>query len=369
MARTVLFGKRFQIGTLALIAGVSLGAGNVVLAQENAAQPAASAATWTDPEFGKIAGMISGTWKSAAPVKVGSDSFEVVTSFAPVAISDVPNAFYGEVARGDALDRPYRQIVLQLHRVKGKIRMKTMEFRRPKGEQLSLVGLWAAPQSFPKSVSMADLVTTLDIELTAEGDGYKGATPHPYPTSAGGASEMTSEIAFGPGRFQSADRGFGADGQVVWGPAAGESYAFQKIENPIKVDASPDGLVMLTYPSKLEGKTFAEGDQITLHYVGCLENGWVVDSSYQRNSPFVYNYGRRLIEGWTRGVADSQKGLKRRLVIPGPLAYKEAGRERDRIGPNATLYYMIDVLNIEPVTPTEPAPAAATTSDTQPVKQ
>ncbi len=339
---------------------------NVVQAQEAPGQSASQAPVFTDPEFSKIAGMISGTWKSAAPVKVGADSFEVVTSFAPVAISDVPNAFYGEVARGDALDRPYRQIVLQLHRVKGKIRMKTMEIRRPKGELLSIIGLWAAPQAFPKSVTMNDLVTTLDIEFTAEGDGYKGATPHPYPTSAGGASEMTSEIAFGPGRFQSADRGFGADGQVVWGPAAGESYAFQKIENPIKVDASPDGLVMLTYPSKLEGKTFAEGDQITLHYVGCLDNGYVVDSSYQRNSPFVYNYGRRLIQGWLRGVADAQKGLKRRLVIPGDLGYGAAGRESANIPPNATLFYAIDVLNIENVAPVTPAPAPAT--DAQPVE-
>lgn len=369
MARTVLFGKRFQVGTLALIAGISIGSAHLAHAQETPAQPSGQSAapTWTDPDFSKIASMISGSWKSSAPVKVGSDSFEVVTSFAPVVIADVPNAFYAEVARGDALDRPYRQIVLQLHRVKGKIRMKTMEIRRPKGELLSLIGLWAAPLSFPKSVTMNDLVTTLDIELAADGDGYKGATPHQYPTSAGGASEMTSEIAFGPGRFQSADRGYGADGQVVWGPPAGESYAFQKIENPVKVDTSPDGLVMLTYPSKLEGKTFGDGDKVTLHYVGCLENGVIFDSSYQHNSPYEYMFGRKLIDGWTRAMADAQKGLKRRVVIPGALAYGARGRDGAGIPPNATLFFSLDVLNIEPTTP--PAASTSDNMQSQPAKQ
>lgn len=179
---------------------------------------------------------------------------------------------------------------------------------------------------------------------------------------------MTSEIAFGPGRFQSADRGFGAEGQVVWGPANGESYAFQKIENPVKVDTSPDGLVMLTYPSKLEGKTFGPGDEVTLHYVGCLENGWVFDSSYQHGSPYVYKHGKRLVQGWTRGMADAQKGLKRRLYIPSELAYGAKGRMDAGIAPNTPLFFMLDVLNIETVEPVEPA-AATTTDQAPPVKQ
>mgnify|MGYP000700241774 CR=1 FL=1 len=313
--------------------------------------------TWSDPEFEKVAGLLKGTWKSAAPVKVGAESFEVVTSFAPVAIPEVPNAMYGEVARADALDRPYRQVILQLHRVKGKVRMKTMEFRRPKGELLSVIGLWAAPQAFP-AVSMNELVTTLDIELTTDGEGYKGATPHPYPTSAGGASEMTSEIAFGPLQFQSADRGFGADGQIVWGPASGESYAFQRVESPIKLEVASDGLIFLTYPSAVEGKNFSEGDRITLHYVGCMENGTIVDSSYERNSPYSYNYGQStLIQGWVRAMQGAQKGLKRRMVVPGPLAYGDRGYPRAKIGPNATIIFAIDVLNVE--TPQQPVPVLA----------
>lgn len=59
-------------------------------------------------------------------------------------------------------------------------------------------------QAFPKSVTLADLVTTLDIELTAEGDGYgRNSTSVTQPAQA--ARRMTrAEIAFGPGRFQAA---------------------------------------------------------------------------------------------------------------------------------------------------------------------
>jgi hypothetical protein len=359
--------------SLALAAGLTPLVAVPCIAQDAPAPaPAASAAprvvTWSDPEFEKIAGLLSGTWKSASPVKVGSESFEVVSSFAPIALPEVPNAMYAEIARADALDRPYRQVILQLHRHKGKVRMKTMEFRRPKGELLSVIGLWAAPQAFP-AVSVNELVTTLDIELSADGDGYKGTTPHPYPTSAGGATEMTSEIAFSATSFRSADRGFGSDGQIVWGPATGEMYAFQKVESPIQTKIDPDGLVSLTYPSKVEGESFGEGDRITLHYVGVLEDGTLFDSSYERSSPFSYNYGAGMIQGWTRGMDGAQKGLKRRLVVPGPLAYGERVPRGTKLKPNSTLIFAIDVLNVEAGQPVQPLPAAAPSPGIDAAKQ
>jgi peptidylprolyl isomerase len=357
--------------SLALAAGLTPVMAAPALAQDApaaAASAAPRAITWSDPEFEKIAGLLSGTWKSASPVKVGSESFEVVSSFAPVALPEVSNALYAEIARADALDRPYRQVILQLHRHKGKVRMKTMEFRRPKGELLSVIGLWAAPQAFP-AISVNDLVTTLDIELAADGAGYKGATPHPYPTSAGGATEMTSEIAFDATSFRSADRGFGSDGQLVWGPAAGETYAFQKVASPITTKIDPDGLVSLTYPSAVEGEAFGESDRITLHYVGVLEDGTLFDSSYERNSPFSYNYGAGMIQGWSRGMEAAQKGLKRRLVVPGPLAYGERVPRGTKLKPNSTLIFAIDVLNVEAGQPAQPLPAPTPAPGTDASKQ
>lgn len=356
-----MIAQKAWVAVVALAGGL-IGTG---LAQAQETAPAASAQaaapTWSDPEFAKIAGMLSGTWKSSKPVQVGSDSFDVMMSVAPVSLGDVKDCMYAEVARADAIDRPYRQAIWRFHKVQGKTRIQTLEFRRKAGELISVVGMWAAPDLFPK-LTMGDLVATLDIELTPSGAGYKGATPHAYPTSVGGAVEMTSQIAFDGTTFSSADRGLGSDGSVVWGPASGDSYAFARVDNPVKVSRMDGGLVTLTYPSKTEGEVFKPGDRITLHYIGSLLDGFVFDTSYERNVPFEYNYGMRLVDGWTKGMADAQKGLKRRVIIPGPMGYGERGRIQAKIPPNATLVFAIDVLNIVSV-PQAPAP---TPTPTQP---
>ena len=329
--------------------------GGAQLAPVPDASPATPKPVFSEPEFEKIAGMLTGTWKSSKPIRVGSDSLEVVTSVAPVFVPGITDTFYAEVARGDALDRPYRQAIWQLQRVKGKIRLKTMEFRRARGEQLAAVGLWAAPDKFPM-ISTDELVTTLMVELSADGAGYRGGTPHAYPTSAGNAVEMTSQIAFDGTTFKSADRGFAADGSVAWGPAENEFYEFSRVDSPIAVARTPEGLVMLTYNTVTEGDVFKQGDRIAIHYIGMLANGTMFDSSYERQAPFEYNFGQSLIAGWDMGMADARKGLKRRLVIPGSLGYGERGNARAKIPPNATLVFSIDVLSI---TAAPPPPAAA----------
>ena len=60
--------------------------------------------------------------------------------------------------------------------------MRTLEFRRAKGEFNCTMGAWAAPETFPPEVSVADLIGTLDLKLTAGGDSVTGKTPYPYPT-------------------------------------------------------------------------------------------------------------------------------------------------------------------------------------------
>jgi peptidylprolyl isomerase len=328
-------------------------AGGGAWAQEGAS--ASKAAGWSDPEFAKIAEQLTGTWKSSAPIEGGGGTFEAMVSIAPVAIAGVPDAMYLEAARGDALDRPYRQGVLQLHRFNGKLRMKTLEFRRSRGEFLPAVGTWAAPEVFPSKITGADLVTTLDIELSASGNGYTGKTPYPYPTSTGNAVEMTSEILFDGTSFKTADRGVDASGKQVWGPAAGNMYAFARVASPVRVLRQDGGLVSVTYPGTLEGSTAGEGDQISVHYIGMLQDGFIFDSSYSRNSPFTYNFGQKLVDGWIRTMADAQKGLKRRIFVPGALGYPE-GRGQSKIPPMADLIFSIDVLN---VSKPEPAPVKA----------
>jgi len=317
------------------------------------------APVWSDPEMEKVAQSLTGSWKSNAPIPTdgaADATTDVVMSIVPVVLADVPNALYSEVAHTDALNRPYRQAIWQLHRAGGKVRLKTYELRRRNGRMESLYGMWLAPELFPE-LKMGDLVATLDIVLNPSAGGFTGTTLHPYPTATGGALEMTSDISVAGDTLKTADRGLGADGKIVWGPAKGKEFAFTKFEPSVKVTRLEGGVVVIDYSTKFEGEVAKAGEMMTVDYAGFTEDGNMFDSSFERGQPFKYSVGQPLIEGWNRAMANAQKGMVRRLVIPGPLAYGERGNPRAKIAPNATLIFDITVHSIEPPPP-PPEPVA-----------
>lgn len=342
---------------------------------EAAGQPTQPAATepapyvaptpvWTDPEFEKIGKMLSGSWKTEQGVSAGEGATSgVVLSAAPVFIPDMPNAVYCEAAREDSLNRPYRQMVLGFDRVGGKVRITTYEFRRPDGINKPMFGTAWAPQAFQGVTKARDLVATLAMDLAPAGSGYSGKSPHAYPTEKGGAVEMTAEFTISPGTFTSADRGFGRDGKQVWGPEAGASTTFKPFQPGVKAADFGDGMWRIDYPSSASGDPAKVDDQVTLHYTGYLTDGKVFDSSHERNAPFVYRHGQRLIAGWLRMMEDTQAGQVRRMIIPGPFAYGAQGRRQSHIPPNATLVYDLQVLKVEP-----PPPPAEPVEQPEPVK-
>src|SRR5262245_50471291 len=236
---------------LFLIAGAALALCGPAAAQQEtkqppeqltaAKEPARPTPVWTDPQLEKVGAALTGTWKSAAPIASGGESFDVVVSAAPVFIKDLPNAMYCEIARADALRQPYRQTILTLNKNKAGVRLQTYEFRRRAGRLPSAYTMWAAPDAFPSTINSEDLLATLAIDLKADGDGWKGATPHAYPSDKSGAVEMTSEMSIKAGAISLADRGFDADGKQVWGPETGKNYAFKTFDSGITVTRMPGG--------------------------------------------------------------------------------------------------------------------------------
>ena len=85
-------------------------------------------------------------------------------------------------------------------------------------------------------------------------------------------------------------------------------------------------------------------DSVKVHYRGTLLNGEEFDSSYERGEPisFVLN---KVIAGWTEGVQLMPVGSKFMFYIPPDLAYGPAGG--GPIGPNATLIFQVELLDIE----------------------
>ena len=93
------------------------------------------------------------------------------------------------------------------------------------------------------------------------------------------------------------------------------------------------------------GKRPRPTDRVRVSYHGTLIDGTVFDSSYERGQPAEFALGQ-VIPGWTEGVALMPVGAKFRFWVPGPIAYGERGHPQGGIGPNATLIFDVELLDV-----------------------
>lgn len=80
-----------------------------------------------------------------------------------------------------------------------------------------------------------------------------------------------------------------------------------------------------------------DGDKLSVHYTGWLEDGTKFDSSLDRGEPFEFVLGAgQVIKGWDQGLLGMKIGEKRKLIIPPELAYKDK-----------TLIFEVELLEIK----------------------
>ncbi len=97
------------------------------------------------------------------------------------------------------------------------------------------------------------------------------------------------------------------------------------------------------------GATPKTGQTASMRYTGTLLDGTKFDSSYDHpgQAPFDFVLGQgRVIKGWDEGVATMKVGGKRRLVIPGSLAYGP-NPPTPTIPPNATLVFDVELVGVK----------------------
>ena len=106
-------------------------------------------------------------------------------------------------------------------------------------------------------------------------------------------------------------------------------------------------------------------DQVKVHYTGWTKSGKMFDSSVARNEPATFKVDQ-VIKGWTEGLQLMTVGEKRRLWIPGALAYGD----HPRMGaPGGDLVFDVELLEIKaapkpPETPADVKAAPATAKKT-----
>ena len=86
-------------------------------------------------------------------------------------------------------------------------------------------------------------------------------------------------------------------------------------------------------------------DKVRVNYEGKLLDGKVFDSSYERGQPAEFAL-TQVIAGWSEGVSLMPVGGKYRFWVPADIAYGEQGPPD--IGPNATLQFDVELLDIVP---------------------
>jgi hypothetical protein len=305
--------------------------------------PAQYAPVWSDEGIASIADQFSGTWTTTG--EVGGST--LMMSVVPAPIEGMSDTLYVESVRAETPWDPYRNAIFQLYRYKGEVRLRTYEFAVGSTSMGLFDGIWAATEYFP-SVSRDDLIATLDVELDATSNGFSGSTPYPYPTGVGGAVEMTSSMTLEGDILTVADRGYGADGSVVWGADSDSSVEYARSDWFAEVERRDDGMIVVDYGPQ-GGDLPHEGDELHVHYEGFLTDGTRFDSSYTRDLPFVFAYppGTRAITGWGIGMEGFANGSHRKLIIPGYLGYGERGNPRANIPGDATLVFNVWMAHID----------------------
>ena len=96
-----------------------------------------------------------------------------------------------------------------------------------------------------------------------------------------------------------------------------------------------------------KGKSCKKDDEATVQYTGKFQDGSVSDSSVG-GDPLKFNLGQgQVIKCWDAAFVQMNVGEKATLTCPPQVAYGEKGAG-DKIPPNTTLFFDVEVINCEP---------------------
>uniref|UniRef100_A0A0F7H0B9 peptidylprolyl isomerase n=1 Tax=Cypripedium formosanum TaxID=53042 RepID=A0A0F7H0B9_9ASPA len=92
------------------------------------------------------------------------------------------------------------------------------------------------------------------------------------------------------------------------------------------------------------------GFQVAANYVAMVPNGQIFDSSLEKGQPYIFRVGSgQVIKGLDEGILSMKIGGKRRLYIPGSLAFPKglsSAPGRPRVAPNSPVIFDVSLVYI-----------------------
>ncbi|PIN13134.1 FKBP-type peptidyl-prolyl cis-trans isomerase [Handroanthus impetiginosus] len=89
------------------------------------------------------------------------------------------------------------------------------------------------------------------------------------------------------------------------------------------------------------------GFQVAANYVAMVPSGQIFDSSLEKGQLYIFRVGSgQVIKGLDEGILSMKAGGKRRLYIPGPLAFPKgltSAPGRPRVAPNSPVIFDVSL--------------------------
>jgi FKBP-type peptidyl-prolyl cis-trans isomerase len=133
--------------------------------------------------------------------------------------------------------------------------------------------------------------------------------------------------------------------QEVAHPALPKGAGAIDADAPKTFAATPSGLKYRVLRKGTGGSPKAS-DTVKVHYHGWLDNGNVFDSSYRRGESIEFPLNG-VIKGWTEGMQLVGEGGMIELEIPSDLGYGKRGTPGGPIPPDATLHFLVELLDVK----------------------
>lgn len=138
-----------------------------------------------------------------------------------------------------------------------------------------------------------------------------------------------------------------AELEVQKGENAEKGAAFLKAKAAEKgVMSTESGMLYEVLEAGTGPKPASATATVMVHYTGTLIDGTKFDSSVDRGQPATFGLNQ-VIKGWTEGLQLMNQGAKYRFYIPPELAYGSDARPGSPIGPNSTLIFDVELIEVK----------------------